>query len=70
MPRVRGTILGAVTLLDADGGNEQGVVRFSETDMTNRQVGEFAVKTDEPRILRIHNRSGTVSYALKVAAIE
>ena len=70
VPRVRGTILGAVTRLDADGGNEQGVVRFSETDMTNRQIGEFSVKTDEPRILRIHNRSGTVSYALKVATIE
>ena len=70
VPRVPGTILGAVTLLDADGGNEQGVVRFSETDTTNRQVGEFSVKTDEPRILRIHNRSGTVSYALKIARIE
>ena len=70
VPRVRGTILGAVTLLDADGGNEQRVVRFSETDMTDRQVGEFSVKTDEPRILRIHNRSGTISYALKVATIE
>jgi hypothetical protein len=70
VPRVPGTILGAVTLLDADGGNEQGVVRFSETDMTNRQVGEFSVKKDEPRILRIHNRSGTVSYALKISGIE
>ena len=70
VPRVPGTILGAVTLLDADGGNEQRVVRFSETDMTDRQVGEFSVKTDEPRILRIHNRSGTISYALKVATIE
>ena len=70
VPRVPGTILGAVTLLDADGGNEQGVVRFSETDMTNRQVGEFSVKKDEPRILRIHNRSGTVSYALKISRIE
>ena len=70
VPRVPGTILGAVTLLDADGGNEQGVVRFSETDTTNRQVGEFSVKTDEPRILRIHNRSGTVSYALKISRIE
>ena len=70
VPRVAAIILGAVTLLDADGGNEQGVVRFSETDITDRQVGEFSVKTDEPRILRIHNRSGTVSYALKIAKIE
>ena len=70
VPRVLGTILGAVTLLDADGGNEQEVLRFSETDTTNRQVGEFSVKKDEPRILRIRNRSGTVSYALKVATIE
>ena len=28
------------------------------------------VKKDEPRILRIHNGSGTVSYALKIAKIE
>ena len=65
-----GTILGAVALLDADGGNEQGVVRFSETDTSNRQVGEFSMKKDEPRILRIHNGSDTVSYALKIAKFE
>jgi hypothetical protein len=70
IPRVVSTILGAVTLLDADGGNEQEIARFSENDTTNRQVGEFSVKKDEPRILRIHNRSGTVSYALKIAKIE
>ena len=61
-----GTIMGFVAILDADGGNEQRLVRFSETDTTNRQVAGFSVKKDEPRILRIHNADGTVSYAVKI----
>jgi hypothetical protein len=65
-----GSILGFVAILDADGGNQQALVRFSESDTTSRQVAEFSVKKDEPRILRIHNASGTIDYAIKIAKAE
>ncbi len=48
----------------------KGFVRFNEYDISARQVATLTVKKDEPRILRIHNGSGTVSYALKIAKIE
>ena len=68
--RERGNLKGFVAVLDEDGGNEQGLLRFNEYDISARQVATLTVKKDEPRILRIHNGSGTVSYALKIAKIE
>ena len=66
----RGNLLAVVAVLDADGGSEQGLVRFNEFDISARQVATLTVKKDEPRILRIHNGGGAVSYALKIAKIE
>ena len=66
----RGNLNGFVAVLDVDGGNEQELVRFNEFDISARQVATLTVKKDEPRILRIHNGSGTVSYTLKIAKIE
>jgi hypothetical protein len=70
VPRDRSNIAGAVTVLDADGGNEQKLVAFNAIDTTDRQVETFSVKRDEPRILRIRNVHGTVRYAVKISKIE
>jgi TIR domain len=65
-----GTIHGFVSILDADGGNEQRLVSFSEHDTKSRQVATFLVKKDEPRILRIQNATDTINYAVKIEKTE
>jgi hypothetical protein len=70
VPRDRSNIAGAVTVLDADGGNEQELVAFNKIDTTDRQVGTLSIKREELRILRIRNAHGTVRYAVKISKIE
>jgi hypothetical protein len=56
---------GFLAVLDADGGNEQAVVRFNEYEITRRKVETFSVKTDEARIFRVYNTGAPVAYAFR-----
>ena len=64
--RVVDSLSGFLALLDADGGNEKVVVRFSEYDIARRKVETFSVKKDESRILRVHSTGVPVNYTLKI----
>jgi len=61
-------IQGDLSLLDADGGNQREIVRFNEIDVSHRKIATFSVKTDEPLIMKIRNRSESVNYTMTIAS--
>ena len=61
-------ILGAVALLDADGGNSRRIIRFNEIDVSYRKPATFLVRDAAPIILNVQNDNNeTIRYTLKLA---
>ncbi len=57
---------GYLAVLDADGGNQQEIMRLNEIGVSYRKVGSLTVKVDAPLILRLQNASQPVNYSLRI----
>lgn len=66
--RRRSNLIGYVAVLDADGGRQRQILTLNEVDTSFRASSEFLVKTERGVIIRVHNRSDAVKYALRLEA--
>lgn len=57
---------GYLSLLSADGGNQEQLIVMNEIDMAFRRVGSFMLKNDVTHIVRIKNDSYPINYTLKI----
>jgi hypothetical protein len=60
-------IQGYLALLDADGGNQRQIIGFNVVGVSDRKIGTFSVRRDEPVILRVQNQHESVKYVLRLA---
>lgn len=65
--RERTNLSGYLAVLDADGGNQDVVLRLNEIAVSYRTVASLSVKGNESIILRLQNTSEPVNYNLRIA---
>ena len=62
----RGNIIGYVALLDGDGGNQKGLIGFTELNTAVRKTGDFELKEAAVVILRVKATEEQLTYTLRL----
>ena len=60
---------GYLALLNADGGNQQEIIRMNKIDVSYRESSAFSVKEDQSAIIRVENTSDPVKYTIKISPV-